>query len=418
MGVDINTWRGRIGRFTQRFKIKSKLHGLKVPGYVYSISLRVTMCLALILILGGDVELNPGPPKSQTSRSVTRNKGNNNLMDNSGINTQLPINEGVSTRQRTLSSYSFSQHSPATQPRNPPSTYDNNDDLFRLMHEMKSDMNKQHCYVSDRLENVTCKIDNMATVVNELKSENIALKQETMYLKTEVEMLRGKIDVLESHSRRNNLRFHGIEGSFNESWDVTENKIRQFMKSKLNMTGADNIEIERAHRIKSNNPDKCAIIVKFAKYKDCVEILKQSKQYVSANSDYSVKQDYTDRVKRHRRLLGEIMLTKRNDGHYSVIQYDKLVIDDQIYRYDDTQGLVCLGRRHRPRTQTHGRRTHKNSVNSSSQRTVHEVPRDNLHNDDVHTDTDWITQEGMMSGQPIRNDHTLDRSTEPSTDVE
>ncbi|KAH3869701.1 hypothetical protein DPMN_032871 [Dreissena polymorpha] len=68
------------------------------------------------------------------------------------------------------------------------------------------------------------------------------------------------------------------------------------------------------------------------------------------NPKYSVQQDYTNRVKRHRRILGERMVRERNNGHYTSIRYDKLFVNDTIYRYDDnTDQIVYVRKRSRPR---------------------------------------------------------------------
>ncbi|KAH3891692.1 hypothetical protein DPMN_015797 [Dreissena polymorpha] len=67
------------------------------------------------------------------------------------------------------------------------------------------------------------------------------------------------------------------------------------------------------------------------------------------NPKYSVQQDYTDRVKRHKRILGERMVRERNNGRYASIRYDKLFVNDTIYRYDDnTDQIVYVGKRSRP----------------------------------------------------------------------
>ena len=43
--------------------------------------------------------------------------------------------------------------------------------------------------------------------------------------------------------------------------------------------------------------------------------------------------------------MGERMLTEREKGHYSAVRYDKLFVEDKIYKVDDdTQDIVCVGR--------------------------------------------------------------------------
>ena len=43
---------------------------------------------------------------------------------------------------------------------------------------------------------------------------------------------------------------------------------------------------------------------------------------------------YTDRVKTARRELGKHMIAARNNGKCASIRYDKLVIDNTVFRYD------------------------------------------------------------------------------------
>ena len=52
----------------------------------------------------------------------------------------------------------------------------------------------------------------------------------------------------------------GIDVSLNESWSETERKVRDFIKTDLNMPEMENAEIEQAHRMMSRDPNKCTII--------------------------------------------------------------------------------------------------------------------------------------------------------------
>ena len=80
---------------------------------------------------------------------------------------------------------------------------------------------------------------------------------------------------------------------------------------------ADQIDIDRAHRITSNDSNTCTIIARFVRFKDCQSIMTKASNILKSdtNSKYSVQQDYTDRVKRHRRILGERMMREHNNGH-------------------------------------------------------------------------------------------------------
>ena len=104
-----------------------------------------------------------------------------------------------------------------------------------------------------------------------------------------------KIDMLEGHSRRNNLRFGGILGQLNEPWSVTEEKVRMFIKDDLNRPDLENVEIERAHRVKSVDSNKCTIMVKLSKFKEREQLLQAAKTCLQ-KTDYFVKEDFTNRV--------------------------------------------------------------------------------------------------------------------------
>ena len=60
----------------------------------------------------------------------------------------------------------------------------------------------------------------------------------------------GKVVELEDRSRRNNLRIDGITEKESETWDECEQEVQSLIKD--NLGNAENIVIERAHRIKKN----------------------------------------------------------------------------------------------------------------------------------------------------------------------
>ena len=85
------------------------------------------------------------------------------------------------------------------------------------------------------------KFDKLEQSMSTFQAENFALKEQNKELFSKVEALTRSIeDVrkvakeseirserLESQSRRDNLKFHGIEDQRNESWEESEEKIRR-----------------------------------------------------------------------------------------------------------------------------------------------------------------------------------------------
>ncbi|KAH3884406.1 hypothetical protein DPMN_008384 [Dreissena polymorpha] len=55
----------------------------------------------------------------------------------------------------------------------------------------------------------------------------------------------------------------------------------------------------------------------------------------SKNTQFSVHEDFTERVKSHRRELGKRLVDERERGNYAVMNYDKLIVNNKIFAYDE-----------------------------------------------------------------------------------
>ena len=79
----------------------------------------------------------------------------------------------------------------------------------------------------------------------------------------DLQSISSQADNLENQLRRNNLRIDGIPETFNETWQQTENLVRNQLTTALGLTAktASKIEIERTHRIHTSmfNPDISSI---------------------------------------------------------------------------------------------------------------------------------------------------------------
>ncbi|KAH3797723.1 hypothetical protein DPMN_151309 [Dreissena polymorpha] len=197
-----------------------------------SLILRVITCMAVLILLCGDVETNPGPPKQDGTRNKSQYKraaGTQDLGDQNGERPtpRRTIQEGVATRQRTLSSYATCtpQQSPgsSTQTNNDnlqqnhrqqdQSKSNNESDMFAFLRNMKIDIGNQNERLINNIEGINSKIDQLFTSVNNLKHDNERLRQDNEHLREEMHFMKQKLDRIENQSRRNNLRFNGINGS-------------------------------------------------------------------------------------------------------------------------------------------------------------------------------------------------------------
>ena len=111
----------------------------------------------------------------------------------------------------------------------------------------------------ERLENKIERLSNKNKLLKQEVEEDIKL------IEPKHQQLKENISELEDRSRRNNLQFSGFtekaEGA--ETWEESENLIREFLEENLQMESKDVI-IERAHRTDSKiEGKKRAIIIKF-----------------------------------------------------------------------------------------------------------------------------------------------------------
>ena len=78
---------------------------------------------------------------------------------------------------------------------------------------------------------------------------------------------------MEAQSRRENLKFHGVNEDEDETWDQSETKIRDYLTTVLEIDETS-MKIERAHRLPSKSKPR-PIIVNFSHFKDKDEVLRK-----------------------------------------------------------------------------------------------------------------------------------------------
>jgi hypothetical protein len=185
--------------------------------------------------------------------------------------------------------------------------------------------------ILDQLSRLNDKFDG---VDRKLDREITALREENTHLTRRVIELEIQQDNLEAQSRRNNLIFRGIAEDERETWDQTEEKLRAFMVDKLCFTQgeADSIDIERAHRLPGKGKGRL-VITKFLSYKGREKVLRTARDKLR-DPDFSVREDYTKRVRDVRSRLFPFMRDARNKNNNASISYDKLRINGTLYRYD------------------------------------------------------------------------------------
>ena len=139
--------------------------------------------------------------------------------------------------------------------------------------------------------------------------------------------LKNKLRILEYRSRRNNICVEGIPGNENEGWEVTEEKLRNFIKEEL---GIESVDFERAHRVKCNadnngdmNSKPPTIVAKLLHYKDKQDILHEAKTRKIRR--YYFEEDFSkETLEIRKRLWDEVVRLREEEGKFVVINYDRI----------------------------------------------------------------------------------------------
>ncbi|XP_040063069.1 uncharacterized protein LOC115323763 [Ixodes scapularis] len=201
-----------------------------------------------------------------------------------------------------------------------------------------AEINKNQVLLDKKIEALNVKFHAMETDIALLKSFKDEMQDvgaQSTRLSTQLASVCSKQDDLENRSRRNNLLFYGIIDEPNETWSQSESKVIQFRNDKLEVTVAAS-DIERAHRLGRPSPERTRpIIVNFQSFKVKQHVL--SRGFKLKNSNFSVGEDFSDKVRYERKQLVEFAKSQQKPFK---LRFDKIIIDDKRYYFDNTEGRV------------------------------------------------------------------------------
>ena len=199
-------------------------------------------------------------------------------------------------------------------------------EVLNILKELKTDVKT----LAQNFNTLNIKLDNMATEVHEKFEE---LRTENKHLKSELSRMSERLDDFECRNRRNNLIFHGIPGDINETWEMSEQKVRDFLSNTLDIENVNDIYIDRAHRLNTRNKDS-PIIVKFVTTTDKNFIYRQAKETLSRDSQHRVNEDFPQHIREDRRALSHYFTRAQQAGKHPKVRLNKLIVDGNVFKYD------------------------------------------------------------------------------------
>nr|KAG5706780.1 hypothetical protein BaRGS_004115 [Batillaria attramentaria] len=252
----------------------------------------------------GDVELNPGPPKS--------------------------VEKTIQTRLTTERKNSETGE---------PSLGDVMAKLGSMEISIDSKLDSLRSEVNDTCTTLKSDMNDLKEEVLNLKARNEELLQENLDLRDRLHEMDSKIDDLENRSRRNNLLFYGISRPENETNEECEKAVQDFLTDKLELE--EPVSFDRVHRLggRADSP----IIARCTFFKEKMTILGAKKKL--QGSKLSVGEDFSPRVRSIRKALSPFLKEAKQAQKRAVMVFDHLLIDGRKYVLnDDRTGIREAGR--------------------------------------------------------------------------
>lgn len=235
----------------------------------------------ILLLLSGDVELNPGPTNQEMLAQI------------------LASNQKVSKDIEDIKSSQLNFDSAIAK-------------------------------INDRLSGIEQTIGELRNVAKQFEE----CQADLVRVKDTISILEGKIDDLENRSRRNNLIVYGISEAANESFEELKKLVcEDIFDGLLNVTTAS---LERIHRLGKPQRNKTRpVIVRFFDFNDKVNVLKNARKL--KGKKISISEDFSKRIQSIRKCLWDSASANRASGDKVRLVYDKLFINNDAYVWDSVK---------------------------------------------------------------------------------
>ena len=149
------------------------------------------------------------------------------------------------------------------------------------------------------------------------------------WMMRQVESLEQKLIYMECQNRRNNIIIDGIPEEVGESWERTEEKALEFVRSKLGVEKV--MPVERAHRIgRPRLGHHRKIIMKMCFYKDREMILKN--RGLLKGTHQFVNEDFAPEISGRRQALWRTFRHLRDEAGTTLkLNYDRINVNGVFY---------------------------------------------------------------------------------------
>ena len=178
--------------------------------------------------------------------------------------------------------------------------------------------------------------------VDVLKEESEILNDDLNKMKESLKSLEARNIRLEAQHRRSNMKFYGISELDNETPSKTKELLQKFILDKMKIT--DEVTFERVHRLGSRTVSSDRprpIIAKFSFYQQKQDIWRSVRNL--KGSRCAISDDYPKEIDKIRKTLYAVLKEAKRYHHRAFFNVDKLIINGQVYRGEETKNLPFYG---------------------------------------------------------------------------
>ena len=166
-----------------------------------------------------------------------------------------------------------------------------------------------------------------------LKVAKVAMQNANQY-KEQCSVLQERLNKLEAYNRRENLIIEGITETDNENCKAV---VLRFFSESLCISDAENILLQRVHRLPAANKKTRPIICRFALFSDRQKVWSARKKLKESNK--FLREDYPSDYISRRNKLYPYMKKARDLKKLSFLKDDKLIIDSKQYSVDTIDSI-------------------------------------------------------------------------------
>ena len=214
------------------------------------------------------------------------------------------------------------------------------DGIKKSIDSLKCDFGKEFDSIGGSIDTIKQEFSEVTAAlelkVSDLISENSRLKDEQCQSASKIARLTDRVVSLESHMRRDNLKFLNIKFQTGQRENCEEKILALCHDMNIPLESKD---IVRAHRVGPKFKESQAIIVKFQHFKDKLRILRAKNSFRAIG--ILIVEDFPVEVMERRKVFSPILKAAYNsDGRYRArLVVDKLLLNGRMYTTDDIGSL-------------------------------------------------------------------------------